>query len=400
MGEAATRLSEPELADRARQGDAEALDQLYRRHRQALYRHACRMLGDGAAALDMVQEAFARALPAMSRTRPGMFNFRAWIFRIVTNLCLRELDRRGRVRPEADPPQQVAAPAPRELGDQLAAALERLPGRYREILLLRELSELSYAELAEALELSEGNVKVLLHRARARFAAVFIAGRLLAEPATAVSCAALRELLAATPDRRQLERHLEDCPGCRRLEKRTAAELLALLPTPPAVPFPDLPRGAAPAGAEAAGSAATTTTTATTSVSVAALVVGAAVLAVAAIVGVMLVRDLRHRPIAETETVASRRAAANDDRPGESPAASAPSPSATGTGTNKRRRSRSDAAQVPRAMPEGQWRHRRRVDGAQVPLATPKGRWRHERRKTPAVKARIPQAVDPEAPPH
>jgi DNA-binding CsgD family transcriptional regulator len=333
----------------------------------------------------------------MGRTRPGALNFRAWIFRIVTNLCLRELNRRGRVRPEPEPTQKESAPARPDVAEQLSAALERLPGRYREILLLRELSELSYAELAEALELSEGNVKVLLHRARARFAAVFIASRLVAEPATAVSCATLADLLGSGADRRRLEQHLEGCSTCRQLEKRPAAAILSLLPAPPVVSFPELPpRGAVPDGTAAAGGA----TSSSTSVLVVALVAGAAVLAVAAIIGVVVVRDLRDQPVVEAETAASTRAAAaavDRDRPSRASAgASAPGATKTATESVSRnwrrsgRKERSDAAEVPLAMPKGQWRDRKHKRHAKS----------LGRRKAPAARATLPQAIDPEAPPH
>jgi RNA polymerase sigma-70 factor (ECF subfamily) len=261
-----TATAELELADRARAGDQGALIQLYRKHRDAIHRHARRMLGDDAAAQDVVQEAFARAIEAIDRTRPQL-KFKAWIFRIATNLCLRELNRNNRWSPPRtehfdfdrfeQPRKDVdprAALHRRELGKLVEQALSRLPERYRQILLLREVEELSYEELGQVLEMSEGNVKVTLHRARARFAALFVADRLLAEPGELeVACGQLDALVQGGVDQDQVERHLETCVECRK-KQRPQAELFAMLPpVVPASPLPDAPRPQASTSSAASG---------------------------------------------------------------------------------------------------------------------------------------------------
>jgi RNA polymerase sigma-70 factor (ECF subfamily) len=240
----AHNLAELELADRARSGDQDALVELYGRYRETLHRHAVRMLRSEAAAQDMVQEAFARAIASLPQTRQEL-HFRAWMVRIVTNLCLRELTRGQRDAPyDRDPdllaserreldPQQARHRA--EIGARVERALDALPHRYRQILLLREVEELSYDELAETLELSESSVKVTLHRARARFAAEFLAARLLAERDAPRGCAELRAIIdKPSPPVRAVVRHLESCVACKQQEQRSAAELLALLPPLPA----------------------------------------------------------------------------------------------------------------------------------------------------------------------
>ena len=251
-----TAAAELELADRARAGDRAALEQLYRDCSGQLYRHAVRMLRDEAAAQDAVQEGFARALAAIHRTGEGL-RFKAWIFRIVTNLCLRQLTQRRR---GGGPPRESADgadPGPEErlrraqLADLVLAALEQLPPRYRQILVLRELDELSYDEVGAVMELDRNRVKVTLHRARARLGALVSARRLLAEPQTRVACAELGRLLSGEAGERQLVRHLERCRGCRKGQQRPAAELLALLP-PVTMPR-QLPLTPAPAPAAAAG---------------------------------------------------------------------------------------------------------------------------------------------------
>ena len=228
-------VAELELADRARAGDQRAMARLYERYAPRLYVHAVRMLGNEAAAHDAVQEAFVRALSAISRTREEL-RFRAWIYRIVTNLCLRQLNQRqrwsGKDVPErderADGPEQDLRRA--QAGVQVMAALEELPPAYRQILVLRELDELSYEDLARVLESDVSRVRVCLHRARARLAAVFIADRLLEDPGAAVECAELSALLEQSAGRKELIKHLEQCPRCRKRRHRPAAELLALLP--------------------------------------------------------------------------------------------------------------------------------------------------------------------------
>ena len=292
--------------ERVRAGDREAMNALYRRHRQAILHHAWRMLKDEAAAQDVVQETFARAMVAAEQTRPGL-NFRAWVFRIATNLCLRELDRRGRQRldPDLDTSRGTTPHDPagqRELAEQLDAALSRLPHRYRQILLLRELEQLSYDELAAVLELSESNVKVLLHRARARFTALFVADRLLQAGSAPAGCDELVGRLRAG-SRHEIEQHLEQCPTCRQLERRDVAQLLALLPAPPPMPLPRAQRGPS----SGAASAETTTTFSI----VIAVAVAASVLLAATVLGVAQLRRQRvDRPVSHSRAAPPVRGAA------------------------------------------------------------------------------------------
>lgn len=326
----------------------------------------------------MVQEAFARALVKVSETRPGL-NFRAWIYRIATNLCLRELDRRGRARPDPDPDARRGearaashASMRREVGERLAAALARLPDRYRQVLLLRELDELSYAELAQVLEVSESNVKVLLHRARQRFAALFVAGRLLEEPGAAAGCAELAHLVGSGA-RDEIERHLERCERCRQLENRPAGELLALLPPVPAAVLPELQGPPSSTGGAAAGAGVA----AASPLVVGALVLGGLLLVGGSVVAAAaLLRSDTAAPSSVTTKVdptprapaVTRSAPRADD---DAPAASAPHTAAKlGPATG-----RLPASRNPRRP------HRRRTS-------------RHH--LGPEI---TPQVVDPEAPP-
>lgn len=258
---AARKLSvdpaELRLAARARAGDRQAMIELYRAHRGPLFRHAYRMLGNEAAAHDVVQESFARALAAIDRTREEL-RFKAWIFRIATNLCLRQLTVRARWTSADGQPETPAAGKAgdpegvrrrREIARFVAEALESTPSHYRQLLLLREIEELSYEELAQVLETTVPRIKVSLHRARSRFSAEFVAARLLADPSAAeqLKCGELAALLEAHQGgdparaRREIVRHLERCKICRQRDRRPTGELFALLPALPALPDTALP---------------------------------------------------------------------------------------------------------------------------------------------------------------
>jgi RNA polymerase sigma-70 factor (ECF subfamily) len=257
-------LAELALADRARGGDQQALVELYQRHRDSLFRHAYRMLRQEAAAQDVVQEAFTRAIASMPRTREQLY-FKAWVFRIATNLCLRELTQRQRLLDGApsgdlddlqapeDPSSPLEVHRRGEIRTLVERALSRIPDRYRQILVLREVDELSYEELSQVLELGEANVKVTLHRARARLAAEFIAEQLLSDGHVSVDCEGLREILARAERRSRLVQHLESCDHCRHQDTRPAAELFALLPPIPAAAPADLATVGRGSGAPASG---------------------------------------------------------------------------------------------------------------------------------------------------
>jgi len=131
----------------------------------------------GADADDLVQETFARAIAARDRYQAGS-NGRAWLCRILCNLAISERRRRARderlrSRVMAMQPEPVErAPEPHALDEaQLAAVLASLPASERRILELAEIEELSYREIARALDCPVGTVMSRLHRARRRLRA-------------------------------------------------------------------------------------------------------------------------------------------------------------------------------------------------------------------------------------
>jgi RNA polymerase sigma-70 factor (ECF subfamily) len=166
--------SDAELVARARRGDEAAFEQLVLRHQRYAFNLAYRVIGNYAEAEDVTQEAFVRAW----RGLPGFWGqarFATWLYRIVYNLCLNRLPRLRRELLQAEPLEEAAvnpAPAPPdvfEVQERLAFLhdeLNRLPAKYRLVLTLRYLQDLSYAEIAAALDVPMGTVKTHLHRAR------------------------------------------------------------------------------------------------------------------------------------------------------------------------------------------------------------------------------------------
>jgi RNA polymerase sigma-70 factor (ECF subfamily) len=167
----------------ARRGDPRAFERLLVRHAPAVHDVARRMLRDVHEAEDVVQHAFANAWRALDRfdeARP----FRHWILRIATNLCRNRWQARRR-RPgdrasgrpaddEASFPEPVA-PAPEEEASEeteeararVRRAIEALPERYRLVVVLRYVHDLSIEAIAEVTGHPPATVKTHLHRARA-----------------------------------------------------------------------------------------------------------------------------------------------------------------------------------------------------------------------------------------
>jgi RNA polymerase sigma-70 factor (ECF subfamily) len=146
---------------------------LLRRHYDRIYLLCWRMTGSDADALDAAQEsliAIARGLDRFDQRS----SFSTWAYRVSTNACLDELRRRRR-RPV--PTEPVEAPAPRrDTTDAVAtrldvdAALAELPGDFRAAVVLRDLCDLSYDEIANALDIPPGTVRSRIARGRALLA--------------------------------------------------------------------------------------------------------------------------------------------------------------------------------------------------------------------------------------
>lgn len=179
VGEMASLRSDEVLARRSGLGDRVAFAELVGRHGASLYRYAVRMLdGDHHAGEDAVQEALTKAWIHLGTFR-GDSAPKTWLFRLVANECL-SARRRHRPRPVDDqsltevPTNQGSAPeevtVATDLRRALDVALVELPWRQRASWMLREVEQLSYAEIAEVLQTSPAVVRGQLHRARANLA--------------------------------------------------------------------------------------------------------------------------------------------------------------------------------------------------------------------------------------
>lgn len=168
------------LVLRAREGDARSFEALARQEEAALYRHVARILGGGADAEDVVQEALLSAWRSIGTFQGG--SFRAWVFRIATNRAI-DLVRSRRRRGELplEPPEgeetswiEPAAPGPdlpeiagrHEALRVVEEALGFVPAEQRAALLLRDVEGFSYEEIAQITATEIGTVKSRIHRGR------------------------------------------------------------------------------------------------------------------------------------------------------------------------------------------------------------------------------------------
>ena len=181
----ATELDDAAAVTRARAGDLDAYEVLVVRYTAPAHRAAV-LLGAGADADDVVQEAFVKAHRHISRYR-GESGFRPWLLAIVANetrnlhrsrgrrdgLVLRAAAREGPELTSPDPADSAVAVERRE---QLVDQVRQLDARYRDVLVCRYLLDLSEAETATALGLPKGTVKSRTARALATLRARFLVG--------------------------------------------------------------------------------------------------------------------------------------------------------------------------------------------------------------------------------
>lgn len=192
----------------AQAGDRHALDTLLRRHHDRIHAVCRRLAGNDADGLDATQEALI-AIARGIRRFDGRSAFATWAYRVATNACLDELRRRGR-RPTPGLPEEGAPGAPpaapsggiEVLPDRLAIddALAQLSEEFRAPVVLRDLCDLDYAQIAEALDLPPGTVRSRIARGRAQLAELLDPGNRTDPPERPIAGAA-----APPPDPRPLD---------------------------------------------------------------------------------------------------------------------------------------------------------------------------------------------------
>ncbi|WP_019123997.1 RNA polymerase sigma factor SigW [Brevibacillus massiliensis] len=173
---------EKRLTERAKRGDREAFAELVDIYKDKIYQLAFRMVGNRQEAEDIAQETFLRVF-ANLHTYDESYKFSTWIYRIATNLCI---DRGRKKKPhfsldeEADgtegldwysrlssnektPEEKMVT---RELQDTVQEALTQLSPKYRSIMILRYIEDLSLQEISDVLKLPITTIKTRIHRGR------------------------------------------------------------------------------------------------------------------------------------------------------------------------------------------------------------------------------------------
>lgn len=172
---------DPQLVRAVQRGEAGAMDALIRASYADVYALSRRLLGDPSDAADATQEVYLRVVRSVLGFR-GEARFGTWLHRITVNVCMTALKSRGdqRARGQSagvrefavDLPDSAPDPEARaELADlvaRTAAAITQLADDAREIVVLRDMQGLSTKQAAQVLGISEGAVKVRLHRAHVR----------------------------------------------------------------------------------------------------------------------------------------------------------------------------------------------------------------------------------------
>ncbi len=178
-------MDEIALLSQAQRGDLDAFNRLVLAYQEQLFNIAFRILGDEDLAADATQEAFLHAFQKITTFRSG--SFRAWLIRIVTNLCYDELRRQKRrpqtaLEPLTADGEELESPAwmsdggpspetsleQKELEHAIEHCLQALPPPFRSIVVLADIEGLDYSEIAVALRIPLGTVKSRLARARMR----------------------------------------------------------------------------------------------------------------------------------------------------------------------------------------------------------------------------------------
>lgn len=182
----ATSWSEDDIKQLFATNPRAAMEMTIQKYREPLYFHARYIVKDHQEAYDLVQEVFIKAMREQ-RFFNEDFKIKAWLYRVTSNLCfnqLRNRKRRGAIldtmmKPEALVADQVETVFAAEQKEEVMGALAELSDDHRDILVLRYYDDLSYAEIADVLQVKLGTVMSRLSRARMRLMDVMKDGELV-----------------------------------------------------------------------------------------------------------------------------------------------------------------------------------------------------------------------------
>ncbi|HEV2802729.1 MAG TPA: RNA polymerase sigma factor [Pyrinomonadaceae bacterium] len=177
--------SDEELLKRTAAGDADAFAALYRRRQAGIYRFALQMCGSEGIAEDVTQEVFMTLVRESQLFDPTRGTLSSYLYGVARNQVLRRLEKerhfvalvdettedggaqsQGAVAHPVSTDDPLAELTRSELIETVRGAVLALPAHYREVVVLCELHEMSYAEAADALGCAVGTVRSRLHRAR------------------------------------------------------------------------------------------------------------------------------------------------------------------------------------------------------------------------------------------
>jgi RNA polymerase sigma factor (sigma-70 family) len=189
-------MSDAALVELVLAGEQEAFSVLVERYKEAVHNLAYRMLGNLSEVEDVTQEAFVRAYMQLGTYKPT-HKFSTWLLSIASHLAIDQLRRRRflansledvpfleRIIDLGSNPEQSALDG--EQQDEIQRYLQRLPAKYRAVIVLRYWYDLSYEEIAGALKLTPALVKARLHRARELLARYMQQDHAKEEPADAL----------------------------------------------------------------------------------------------------------------------------------------------------------------------------------------------------------------------
>ena len=178
--------SDTRLVERCLAGDETAWEDLVRTHTRRVYSICYRFTSNQIDAQDITQEVFLRVFRSLNSYRAGEGSFTVWLTKLTRNLLIDHYRRRKMDRatdsiedqlPVLEAKQEIgsrtdAMLASREAGELLQAALKKLSPDLRETVILRDLEEMEYREIARVLKVPEGTVKSRLNRGRAELARI------------------------------------------------------------------------------------------------------------------------------------------------------------------------------------------------------------------------------------
>lgn len=159
-----------QLIYRSQAGDQAAFGEIFEQYKNLVYKTAFLLLDDRYQAEDALQEIFVKVYGSLAKYDPARGAFSTWLYRMTVNHCLNQ---RRKARPAAEPGEYpgIAITPARRVEDRLAEeesirlALQSLSGKLRVVIVLRYYHELSYAEIAQILDIPLGTVQSRLNQA-------------------------------------------------------------------------------------------------------------------------------------------------------------------------------------------------------------------------------------------